>query len=227
MSCKIQHDESFDEARRQMIDQQLRTRGITDPVVLEAMGKIPREAFLPPGMEQSAYDDRALSVGCGQTISQPYIVAYMTEKLSTTPACRVLEIGTGTGYQTAILAKLVTHVFSVERVPELHRRASEILDRLGVKNVSLFLGDGTLGLSEHAPFDRIIITAGAPAIPPCLANQLVPGGILLAPVGNADTQRLVRAFKRADRLVEQPLIDCRFVKLIGQEGWRAEATGDS
>ena len=168
--------------RSNMVDQQLRSRGITSERVLRAMATIPREWFLPANLACHAYDDRALAVGLGQTISQPFIVAYMTAALRLEPHHRVLEIGTGTGYQTAILAQLATRVYSIERLPELHEQSKRTLTAHGVTNVSLFLGDGTLGLPDHAPFDRIIVTAGAPSAPRRLIEQLTDDGLLVAPI---------------------------------------------
>lgn len=209
--------------RRRMVEEQLRARGLADEAVLDAMMRVPREKFIPHACGHLAYDDRALAIEHGQTISQPYIVAYMTEKLMTTPACRVLEIGTGTGYQAAVLAALVSHVYSIERYAELHVRAAATLAELSLTNVSLFVGDGTLGLPEHAPFDRIIVTAGAPEVPEALVEQLVQGGVMVVPVGGENEQTLVRVVRRGDRAVEEGLLGCRFVKLIGQAGWHVDA----
>ena len=202
-----------------MVDTQIRARGIHDQRLIEAMLKLPRERFLPEARYQEAYDDRALPVGCGQTISQPFIVAFMTEQLATTPKTRVLEIGTGTGYQTALLAMLCSRVFSVERIDALRVRAATVLASMNLSNISLNGGDGSLGLPKSAPFDRILVTAAAPSIPGPLVDQLADGGILILPVGGDPEQTIVRAVKSGRRTFESRLLPCRFVKLIGREAW--------
>lgn len=206
-----------------MIDQQLRARGIRDALVLEAVNRIPREIFVPPALVGAAYEDRALPIEAGQTISQPYMVAYMTEQLATNRNSRVLEVGTGSGYQTAILASLADHVYSIERIAELRRAAEDRLRALGLTNVTLHTGDGTLGLWEFAPYDRILVTAAAPGIPESLIDQLAVGGRLIIPVGGETEQTILRVDRLHDRTVELPLLACRFVKLIGEEGWRADS----
>jgi len=208
--------------RRTMVDDQIRARGVCDERVLDVLLRLPRDAFLPAMARQTAYEDRAMNIGHGQTISQPFIVAYMTEQLLPTPQCTVLEIGTGTGYQTAVLALLCKHVCTVERISELQTVAAEVLARLGIANVTFFTGDGSLGLTERAPFDRIMVTAGAPQVPTPLLNQLVDGGVLVAPVGGSNEQTIVRVVRQGARTVETPLLACRFVKLVGQEGWANE-----
>jgi len=210
-----------DAARRTMIEDQLRARGIRDARVLHEMAALRREDFLPADLSASAYDDRALPVDCGQTLSQPYIVALMTERLRLRPQHRVLEIGTGTGYQTAVLSRLVGSVFTVERIDELSRQAAARLARLGCSNVHFHVGDGTLGWPEHAPYDRILVTAGAPETPPALLAQLSTEGILVIPVGPPDEQVLISIERRGAELVRRELLACRFVKLIGSEGWAA------
>jgi len=205
--------------RRRMIEEQIHARHVDDEAVLSAMEAIPREHFLPQELWDQAYADSALGIGEGQTISQPYIVAYMTAQLSVTPDCRVLEIGTGTGYQTAILAQLAREVYSIERIRSLHVRAADALARLGATNVHLTCGDGTVGWEKNAPYDRIMVTAGAPSVSPLLTRQLVDGGILIAPIGGLSSQRIVRVERRESRTTETPLLPCRFVKLIGKEGW--------
>ncbi|RJP35921.1 MAG: protein-L-isoaspartate(D-aspartate) O-methyltransferase [Phycisphaerales bacterium] len=205
--------------RVRMVEEQLRARGISDARVLAAMGAVPRERFVPASTRFQAYDDGALAVGEGQTISQPYIVGYMTAELDVGAEHRVLEVGTGTGYQTAVLARLATRVYTVERLPRLAQAAAETLAALGVANVVTRVGDGSLGWPEEAPFDRIIVTAGAPGVPQTLLNQLTDGGILVAPVGELSSQRLVRVVRRGRTFHERPGIGCRFVKLIGGEGW--------
>lgn len=208
--------------RRRMIDEQIRARHVLDASVLAAMEAVPREHFLPESLRADAYADSALSIGEGQTISQPYIVAYMTATLRLSPACRVLEVGTGTGYQTAILARLAREVFTVERIEPLHLRAVRALAALSIANVTLAVGDGSLGWVEHAPFDRIIVTAAAPHVPQALVRQLAIGGMLVAPIGGPHSQRIVRVERWDGRTVETPMLPCRFVKLIGAEGWALE-----
>lgn len=207
-------------ARERMIEDQIRSRGVTDPRVLEALRAVPREEFIPAEFRQLAYDDRALPIGYDQTISQPFIVAYMTQQLRVEPASRVLEIGTGSGYQAAVLSKLAAHVYSIERIRELQAAAMDTFRRIGIANASFRVGDGTLGWSDEAPFDRIIITAGAPRVPPTLLDQLGPSGILVAPIGGMQNQQVVRLERVEDRLIETPLLGCRFVRLLGEEGWK-------
>ncbi len=219
----MNHDAHADDpsllARRQMVERQVRARGINDERVLEAMMAVPREDFVPASQRHDAYADRALPVGHGQTISQPYIVAHMTEQLSVAPESRVLEIGTGTGYQTAILARLAHHVFTVERIAALQEEAKERLTALATKNVSYVVCDGSVGLPEHAPFDRIIVTAGAPSVPESLTAQLADAGILVVPVGERHAQTIYRVARGGARLIETATLPCRFVQLIGREGW--------
>ena len=210
-------------ARKQMVDQQLRARGVRSPAVLNAMFETPREHFLDLAPPDEAYADRALPIQCGQTISQPFIVAMMTEALRLMPQDSVLEIGTGSGYQTAILARLAGHVYSVERIAELSERARERLVELGLTNVSYHVGDGTLGWPEKGPYDAIMVTAGAPTIPEPLTAQLKVGGRLVAPVGDEDRQTLVLVERTEHGTTERPLLACRFVKLIGAAGWAEEA----
>lgn len=208
--------------RQRMVDQQIRGRGIRDERVLQAMLAVPRERFVPIEVREAAYEDRALAVGFSQTISQPFIVAYMTELLSPALTSSVLEIGTGTGYQTAILTLLSKHVFSIERIDELRRTAEVHLAALQITNATLYTGDGSAGLPANAPYDRIIVTAGAPRVPKVLVEQLADGGRLVIPVGTATEQNLVRVDRDGSRTVETTLLACRFVKLIGQEGWAVE-----
>ncbi len=217
----IADDYTSEPARRQMIEQQLRRRGIGDDRVLRVMSEIPRERFVPKDLAHAAYEDRALNIGLGQTISQPYIVAYMTEQLQLRPTHRVLEIGTGSGYQTAVLASLCETIYSVECLPELSEKTQITLHQLGLSNVTYAIRDGTLGWPEHAPYERIIVTAGAPDIPAPLVDQLQVGAKMILPIGNHKAQQLVLIEKKANRFVEFPLIGCRFVKLIGQRGWQA------
>lgn len=203
-----------------MIEQDIRRRGVRDPRVLDAMATVPRERFVPTAVRASAYDDRALPIDFGQTISQPFIVAYMTELLTVTPESVVLEIGTGSGYQTAVLARLARTVHTVERLDALRELAAQTIAALGLTNVVLHAGDGSLGLPAFAPFDRIIVTAAAPRVPPPLVVQLADGGRLVIPIGGDTEQTIVLVIRKGSRTIETPMLACRFVKLIGQEGWR-------
>jgi protein-L-isoaspartate(D-aspartate) O-methyltransferase len=203
-----------------MIRQQVIDRGIVDRRVIDALRSVPRERFFNESNRTDAFADRASPIGHGQTISQPYIVALMTERLEVQPHHTVLEIGTGSGYQTAILAKLAREVYSIERVKPLLDEAFERLMDLGIRNVHLRYGDGTRGWPEYAPFDRILIAAGAPQIPrSLLMAQLKDGGIAVLPVGDDDQQMLVSVHRRGDLLQSNHITPCRFVKLIGEEGW--------
>ncbi len=212
---------NFDELRRWMVEVQLRSRGIRDRRVLDAFLRVPRHEFVWPVDAPSAYGDHPMPIGHGQTISQPYMVALMTEKLNLRGDEKVLEIGTGSGYQAAILSLLAREVWTVERIPELHERAKKTLERLGFDNVRAVLGDGTLGLPSEAPFDGIIVTAAAPAVPDELVEQLAPGGVAVVPVGDRMLQRLTILRKSEDGHVEREEdVPCVFVPLIGRKGWR-------
>ncbi len=211
-------DEFLDE-RLHMVEHQIRRRGITDPRVLAAMTRVPRHLFVPPQWREEAYEDYPLPIGEGQTISQPYIVGLMTEALDLGGAEKVLEIGTGSGYQTAILAELAREVCTIERIPELSEQARKRLLTLGYTNVRFFVGDGTLGLPEEAPFDRIIATGALPSIPDRLLQQLADSGIIVAPIGGRRVQRLLKLRKVDGTLEEIELGSCRFVPIIGREGW--------
>ena len=203
-----------------MIRQQIIERGITDAPVIEAIRATPRELFFPRDGRAAAYSDRPSPIGHGQMISQPYMVALMTARLEVQPSHRVLEIGTGSGYQTAILAKLAGEVYSIERLKPLLDSAWERLMDLAVRNVHFRHSDGTLGWKEAAPFDRILITAGAPTLPDSLLlEQLKDGGIAVLPVGPQDGQILIKVTRHGDVLETTDLCACRFVKLIGQNGW--------
>jgi protein-L-isoaspartate(D-aspartate) O-methyltransferase len=202
-----------------MVENQIKTRGVTDERVLEALRKVPRHEFIQEIHQSEAYADHPLPIGSGQTISQPYIVALMTEQLELKDDEIVLEIGTGSGYQAAILAELAREVHSVERVPELAEKARENLRRLGIKNVSVHIGDGTLGWLEEAPYDAIIITAGTPAMPEGLADQLSDGGRLVAPVGSRWRQMLESWIKREGEIEKIEVLPVVFVPLIGEKGW--------
>jgi len=206
-----------------MIRQQLIDRGIYDKSVLEATRKVPREQFFPEEIREQAHADKAAPIGHGQTISQPYIVALMSQHLKVSKEHRVLEIGTGSGYQTAILATLASEVYTIERVKPLLDEAFERLMSLGIRNVHLHYGDGTMGWEKNAPYDRILITAGAPEMPrPLLLSQLKDEGIAVLPVGPQDEQMLVEVQRSGRRLETKEICACRFVKLIGEAGWKEE-----
>jgi protein-L-isoaspartate(D-aspartate) O-methyltransferase len=205
--------------RHAMVEQQIFRRGVVSPKVLQAMRAVPRHEFVPEDQRADAYADKPLPIGEGQTISQPFMVAAMTAALELTGNERVLEIGTGCGYQAAVLAKLAREVYSIESHASLAATARERLARLGYTNVQIRAGDGTLGWPEAAPFDRILVTAAAPAVPPPLLDQLAEGGRLVIPVGAADQQNLRRVARHRGQFIEQTLFDCRFVPLIGRYGW--------
>ena len=210
------------EATRQetMIQQQVIDRGIRDERVLGALRSVQRDRFFPAGSKDEAFADRAASIGHGQTISQPYIVALMTQRLDVHPQHKVLEIGTGSGYQTAILAHLASDVYTMERLKPLLDHAWERLMNLNLRNVHFRHGDGTRGWSDVGPFDRMLITAGAPQVPDqLLLDQLLDGGIAILPVGTPEKQMLVEVRRQGDRLVSKDICQCRFVKLIGEQGW--------
>jgi protein-L-isoaspartate(D-aspartate) O-methyltransferase len=214
-------EERLEAARHAMVDRQLAGRGIRDPRVLAAMAKVPREAFLPESRRGLAYADEALPIAAGQTISQPYIVALMTELLATTEGQRVLEIGTGSGYQAAILAELGCRVVSIERLPELADAARERLEGLGYgEAVDVRVGDGTLGDPAGAPYPRIVVTAAAPQVPDPLRDQLDPdGGRLVIPVGRRWSQMLLVVERRGDEWTERSAGECVFVPLVGEGGF--------
>jgi protein-L-isoaspartate(D-aspartate) O-methyltransferase len=202
------------------IQEQLVARGIRDQRVLDAMRRVPREAFVPEESQALAYADRALPIQGGQTISQPFMVAVMTESLTLQGPERVLEIGTGSGYQAAILAELALEVITIERRPELADAARTRIRSLGYTNVDVLVGDGTLGLAARAPFDRILVTAGAPRVPEALAQQLSPrGGRLVIPVGSSEQQWLRVISREGDRLDETTRDACVFVPLVGEDAW--------
>ncbi len=208
------------ERQETMIQQQVVERGLRDGRVLDALRAVPRERFFPADHRDQAYADRPADIGHGQTISQPYMVALMTHRLALHGGERVLEVGTGSGYQTAVLARLAGQVYTVERVKPLLDVAWERLMDLGLRNVHYRHGDGTLGWPDAAPFDRVLIAAGAPAVPErLLLDQLADGGVAVLPVGPADGQMLVEVRRRGDRLATTDVCPCRFVKLIGVEGW--------
>jgi protein-L-isoaspartate(D-aspartate) O-methyltransferase len=206
--------------RAEMIEKQLRRRGIKDGAVLAVMLAVPRHEFVPLDLRVRAYEDAPLPIGSGQTISQPYIVAAMTAALQLQPHQRVLEIGTGCGYQAAVLSQLVKEVFTIESRPELASAASERLLRIGYSNVHVHCGDGTLGLPDFAPFDAILVAASAPTVPKPLLGQLSEGGRIIIPVGDAENQELQLIEKRAESFPARMLEGCRFVPLVGFHGWQ-------
>ena len=210
---------NYDGARQKMLDSQIRARDVRDPRVLEAIRKVPRHLFVEEALRDRAYLDKALPIGEKQTISQPYMVAVMSEALELRGRDRVLEIGTGSGYQTAVLAELAESVFSVERIASFVPIARQRLESLGYYNVLIKVGDGTIGWSEHAPYDAILVTAAAPQVPRPLLDQLKLGGRLVAPLGPEDTQMLMRIRRDEEGFHEEALGECRFVKLIGRHGW--------
>ncbi len=206
-----------------MIQEQMVDRGIRDPRVLNAFRSVPRDYFFPAGTRTEAFADRAAPIGMGQMISQPYMVALMTQRLSVLPQSKVLEVGTGSGYQTAVLAHLAAEVFTIERLKPLLDAAFERLLGLNLRNIHFRLGDGTLGWPTSAPFDRILITAGAPKVPEqLLLSHLSDKGIAVLPVGPTDEQMLVEVHRAGDRLNVTDVCPCRFVPLVGIEGWTAE-----
>jgi len=222
--CGQENKDKFDKAKARMLKRDLKGRGITNERVLEAMAEVPREEFVPESYSRQSYSDGPLPIGIGQTISQPYIVALMTQELWIDPDCEVLEIGTGSGYQTAMLSKLAKKVYTVERFAELSESARVVLDRLGVSNVEFDVSDGSCGwpkskLPKSGCFDRIMITAAMPQIPKPLLRQLANGGFLVGPVGYGEAQKLIVCEKRRDKLIERVICDVRFVKLFGKHGF--------
>jgi len=222
--CGRENKDKFGAAREQMLRLDLMGRDITNPDVLKVMAEVPREAFVPKSYFSQAYTDGPLPIGMGQTISQPYIVALMTQELRVYPDCEVLEIGTGSGYQTAVLSKLAKKVYTIERFAQLSESAQAVLGRLGVNNVEFYIGDGSCGwptdqLPPSGCFDRIMITAAVPEIPEPLIEQLANGGFMVVPVGYGGVQRLVACEKRASKLIERIICDVRFVKLFGEYGF--------
>jgi len=220
MACMIEKESTkFDRQREEMVKRQIETRGITDQGVLAALRKVPRHLFVSEALRDQAYGDFPLPIGDQQTISQPYIVAEMTQALQLSANDRVLEIGTGSGYQAAILAEIVYRVYTIERIHSLLIKARRIFDRLRYHNIITRFGDGTVGWLEESPFDAIIVTAGAPRIPDSLIDQLAENGRMVVPVGDQHSQELVKILKKQDGIHRSNLGGCRFVKLVGEKGW--------
>jgi protein-L-isoaspartate(D-aspartate) O-methyltransferase len=212
-------ENTFERQRQRMVEDDLKGRDITEAGVLSVMYRLPREEFVPGSYKSQAYADCPLPIGMGQTISQPYIVAMMTQELRLNNLCEVLEVGTGSGYQTAILAKLAKRVYTIERFTELSACAQAVLGRLGFTNVEFCVGDGSAGWSGNRTFDRIIVTAAVPKIPQTLIDQLGAGGLIVAPVGGSSVQELVVGSKKEGKLVERMVCDVRFVKLVGRHAF--------
>ena len=206
-------------ARDRMVETQIAARGITDARVLSAMRKVPRHLFVPEALRAAAYGDHPLPIGHGQTISQPYIVAMMTSLLQIHPDDRVLEIGTGSGYQAAILGTLAKEVISLERIPEVAQLAQKNLAVSGTRAIRIIIGDGTWGFPERAPYNGVLITAATPSIPPPLIDQLAEGGRLVAPVGSRDLQELIRLTRKEKDLLRESFGGVVFVPLLGEHGW--------
>ena len=206
--------------RLRMVESQIAARGVRDERVLSAMREVPRHLFVPESYQTAAYNDSPLPIGKGQTISQPYIVAVMTELLRLMPTDKVLEIGSGSGYQAAILGKLAQMVVTVERIPEVAEIARANLARVGITNVTVATGNGTIGYPEGAPFDGILITAATPSVPAPLIDQMAEGGRLVAPVGSRDLQELVRLTRKGERITRELFGGVVFVPLLGEHGWQ-------
>ncbi len=218
---------NMEQARQRMVAEQIEERGLNNEAILHAMRTVPREAFILPKYEPYAYDDCPLPILAGQTISQPYVVAFMIDKLKLGPTDKVLEIGTGSGYAAAILSRIAARVYTVERIAELVEFARDNLNRCGYTNVFIHHGDGTIGWPKHAPYDGIIVAAGGPKIPTTLRNQLTIGGRLIIPVGKEPrAQQLIRITRTGPRSFhKETLSHVRFVPLIGEQGWEKESTG--
>ncbi len=220
MSVELQ--DSFEAQRASMVEQQLRSRGISDERLLQVMGKLPRHEFLPPAKQREAYLDQPVAIGEQQTTSQPYMIAAMLQAAEVGANDRVLEIGAGSGYQTAILAELGERVIAVERLEGLAASAQSTLRRLAYQNVEIVVADGSLGWAPAAPYDVIVVSAASPSVPPALVDQLAPGGRLIIPVGNAKEQLLQLVLKQQDTSVSTRVLEaCRFVPMIGEQGFAA------
>jgi protein-L-isoaspartate(D-aspartate) O-methyltransferase len=212
----------FDRKREEMVRSQIEARGIRDPRVLSAFRKVPRHLFVSEALSEQAYGDYPLPIGEQQTISQPYIVAEMTQALELGQDDRVLEVGTGSGYQAAILAQIVYRVYTVERRRTLYMQTRNLFDKLNYHNIVTKYADGTKGWQEESPFDAIVVTAGAPEMPEVLINQLAEGGRLVIPVGNQHTQELIKIYRDKGSIQQTNLGGCRFVKLVGEHGWKEQ-----
>lgn len=211
--------DAYERKRARLVDK-VRAQGVTDPAVLRAVGAVPRHRFVPESVRRRAYDDTALPIGFSQTISQPSIQALYLQVLEIGAGDRVLEVGTGSGYQTALLAELAANVYSVERIQDLAVRSRQVLDELGYANVAILTGDGTVGWSRYAPYDAILVAAAAPHVPQALVDQLAPAGRMLIPLGDRNTQTLTLVRRAADGGTEQEAVTgCVFVPLIGRFGW--------
>ena len=210
----------YERKREEMVRSQIEARGIRDPRVLSAFRIVPRHLFVSEALRDQAYGDYPLPIGEQQTISQPYIVAEMTQALELKKDDRVLEIGTGSGYQAAILAQIVYRVYTIERKRSLYMQTRNLFDKLNYHNIVTKYADGTKGWQEESPFDAIVVTAGAPEIPEVLINQLAIGGRLVVPVGNQHTQELIKIYRNREKIEQTNLGGCRFVKLVGEHGWR-------
>ena len=216
----IEDSIKYKRRREEMVEKQIESRGITDPEVLAAFRKVPRHLFVSEALMDQAYSDFPLPIGDQQTISQPYIVAEMTQALELKKEDRVLEIGTGSGYQAAILAEIVFRVYTIERIHSLFVNTRRLFDKLHYHNIVTKYSDGTCGWKDESPFDAIIITAGSPEIPEILTDQLALGGRMVLPVGNQYSQTLTRLYKDEDGIHSKVLCECRFVKLVGEYGWK-------
>lgn len=214
----------YEKQRRELIET-IRERGIHDLEVLRAFDQVPRHVFIPEAVRHRAYEDAPLPIGFGQTASQPSLQALYLETLRIQPSDRILEVGTGSGYQTALLAQIGGHVYSIERIRELSVRARHVLDQLRIRNVALLVGDGTVGWSRYAPYDAILVAAGAPATPNALIDQLAPGGRMLVPVGDRREQKLMLYTRTPDGIESREMIRCTFVPLVGRFGWSEGGEG--
>jgi protein-L-isoaspartate(D-aspartate) O-methyltransferase len=218
----VRERRDYPQSRERMVENEVIGRGVTDLRVIEAMRRVPRHLFVPPAMEHDAYSGSALPIGGGQTISAPNMVALMTEAMEVEPGMKVLEVGTGSGYQAAVLAAIGCRVITVERIPELARRAQRLFEELGLSGIVVKVGDGSTGFKDAGPYDRIVVTAAAPYAPRALLEQLVEGGILVAPVGDRLEQTLMRYTREGDRAREEALVRCVFVPLLGREGFEVD-----
>ena len=213
---------NFERIREQMVEEQLVSRGVRDQRVTEAMKKVPRHLFVEKALWERAYEDHPLPIGDGQTISQPFMVGTMTQALGLQGKEKVLEIGTGSGYQSAVLAELADQVFTIERVESLSKKAQDIIGQLNYQNVVLRMGDGCLGWREFSPFDGILVTAGAPEVPKVLFEQIKDGGRMIIPIGGSKSQELILVRKKGEKMKKETLCSCVFVPLIGRGAWTAE-----